>query len=108
MDAKDTPYEHSFTSQYLLSPLSPAEEHVLKYAANALYGGGTDTVTATLSGFFLAMVLFPDVQKKAQKEIDDAIGQFRLPTFSDSDRLPYLAAVYKEVLRWHIIGPMGD
>ncbi len=47
-DAKDTPYEHSFTSQYLLSPLSPAEEHVLKYAANALYGGGTDTVSHTI------------------------------------------------------------
>ncbi|THG92741.1 hypothetical protein EW026_g8263 [Hermanssonia centrifuga] len=104
---REASYEPSFTSQHLCGLLSLPEEHSLKHAANALYGGGTDTVAATLSSFFLAMVLYPDVQKRAQQEIDDAIGRFRLPTFSDNDRLPYLTAVYKEVLRWHPIGPMG-
>ena len=53
------------------------------------------------------MVLHPEVQRKAQQEIDHVVGTHRLPNFDDRDHLPYLAAVYKEVLRWHTIGPMG-
>jgi cytochrome P450 len=71
----------------------------------------TDTriqqVAATISTFVLAMVLFPDVQRKAQEEIDRVVGPGRIPSFSDREHLSYLAAVYKELLRWHVIGPMG-
>jgi cytochrome P450 len=68
---------------------------------------GTPQVVATISTFILAMVLFPDVQRKAQEEIDRVIGTGRLPNFADRDHLPYLSAMYKELLRWHVIGPMG-
>ena len=64
-------------------------------------------VVATVSTFVLAMVLFPDVQSKAQEELDRVVGPGRLPTFDDRDHLPYLAAVYNELMRWHVIGPMG-
>jgi Cytochrome P450 len=53
------------------------------------------------------MVLFPDVQCRAQEEIDRVVGPGRIPTFNDREHLPYLAAVYMELLRWHVIGPMG-
>jgi cytochrome P450 len=53
------------------------------------------------------MTLFPDVQKKAQEEIDRVIGPCRLPTCADRENLPYVAATVKEVLRWHPVAPMG-
>ncbi|TEA15638.1 O-methylsterigmatocystin oxidoreductase [Colletotrichum sidae] len=53
------------------------------------------------------MAKFPDVQKKAQEEIDRVIGKERLPNLHDCEKLPYIEAVVTEVLRWHPIGPMG-
>ncbi len=50
--------------------------------------------------FVLAMLTHPDVQRKAQQEVDSVIGSDRLPDFSDQPNLPYLAAVLKEVLRF--------
>ena len=82
------------------------DEEVLKWASNSLYGGGTDTVVASLSAFYLCMTLYPEVQRKAQQEIDTVIGPYRLPTLEDRARLPYINGVMNEVLRWHPIGPM--
>jgi hypothetical protein len=96
----------SFTSCMLESGITKKDEEVLKWAANSLYGGGTDTVTASLSAFYLCMTLYPEVQKKAQQEIDTVIGPHRLPTLEDHTRLPYVEGVMNEVLRWHPIGPM--
>jgi cytochrome P450 len=45
------------------------------------------------------MLLHPDIQKKAQEELDVVIGPEKLPEFSDKTRTPYLSAVLKEVLR---------
>ena len=51
--------------------------------------------------------MYPEVQRRAQEEIDRVVGTDRLPGFEDRDNLPYVDAVVKEVLRWHPIGPMG-
>ena len=53
------------------------------------------------------MVLNPEVQKRAQEELDTVIGHGRLPTMDDRSRLPYMEALLLEVLRYHPIGPMG-
>jgi cytochrome P450 len=53
------------------------------------------------------MALFPDVQRKAQEEIDRVVGTHRLPSFGDRENLPYLDAIVQEVLRWHPVAPMG-
>jgi hypothetical protein len=53
------------------------------------------------------MTLFPDVQKKAQAEIDAVVGPDRLPSFADRDSLPYTEALVKEVFRWSVVGPIG-
>ena len=60
-----------------------------------------------MSCFFLAMALFPDVQRRAQEEIDRIIGPNRLPGFEDREKLSYIDAIVMEVLRWHPVGPMG-
>lgn len=53
------------------------------------------------------MKLYPEVQRKAQEEIDRVIGEERLPTTEDRPNMSYLDAIVKEVLRWHPIAPMG-
>lgn len=53
------------------------------------------------------MILFPEVQKKAQAEIDAVVGTGRLPIINDRDALPYVSSVVKEVLRWRPVVPMG-
>jgi cytochrome P450 len=53
------------------------------------------------------MTLYPEVQRKAQAEIDRVIGNSRLPDYSDQYELPYVDAVLKEVLRWHPVTPLG-
>jgi cytochrome P450 len=54
------------------------------------------------------MILYPDVQRKAQEEIDRVIGSDRLPTVADRELLPYVDALSKEVMRWHVVGPTGQ
>lgn len=53
------------------------------------------------------MALHPDVQKKAQAELDAVVGSDRLPDFTDQGSLLYLNALTKEVLRWHAVAPIG-
>jgi cytochrome P450 len=53
------------------------------------------------------MVLYPEVQRRAQEEIDSTLGQGHLPDFGDEDTLPYVNAVVHEVLRWSPPGPLG-
>ena len=53
------------------------------------------------------MTLYPEVQRKAQEEIDRVVGTDRLPTFADRENLPYLEALVTEVHRWNPVAPMG-
>jgi Cytochrome P450 len=56
----------------------------------------------------LAMTKYPEVARKAQREIDSVVGSDRLPGFADRDHLPYLNALVKEVLRWNAVVPTGQ
>ena len=62
---------------------------------------------STLYTFYLVMALFPDIQTKAQEEIDRVVGNDRLPVLADRDSLPYLSALQSEVYRWGPVGPTG-
>ncbi|KAG1854759.1 cytochrome P450 [Suillus tomentosus] len=98
----------SFTSDLLQGRiLSAEEEHIVKWSALSLYSGGSDTPIPSIYSFFLAMTLFPDVQKKAQDEIDAVVGSDRLPSFADRDSLPYIEALTKEIQRWNVVGAAG-
>jgi cytochrome P450 len=65
------------------------------------------TVSA-LYTFYLAMTLFPDIQTKAQDEIDRIIGKDRLPVLADRDSLPYVSALHSEIYRWQAVVPFGS
>jgi cytochrome P450 len=61
-----------------------------------------------MAWFWLAIVAFPNIQKKAQAELDEVVGRHRLPTFADYPRLPYIRALVKESLRWKTVDPLGE
>ncbi|QRW10686.1 cytochrome P450 family protein [Ceratobasidium sp. AG-Ba] len=82
-------------------------ESLIKWAAMSLYGGGADTTVSSILTFFAAMIYYPSVQKNAQEEIDRVVGKDRLPSYSDRSQLPYIEALYKEVLRWYPVIPLG-
>lgn len=56
---------------------------------------------------FVAILRDPNVQTKAQDELDTVIGRERLPTFEDRPGLPYINAICREILRWRPVVPLG-
>ncbi|KAG7451289.1 cytochrome P450 [Guyanagaster necrorhizus] len=64
------------------------------------------TVSAVLSAI-LAFLLYPEVQAKAQAELDAVVGPLRLPNFDDRPQLPYIEAILLEALRWNPVVPLG-
>lgn len=68
---------------------------------------GTDTVAILLEWILARMVLHPEIQAKAQSEIDNVTGSSSRPvTDSDIPNLPFLQAIVKETLRVHPPGPL--
>lgn len=49
------------------------------------------------------MLMHPQVQAKAQAELDYVLGPGQLPAFGDEGKLPYLMAIMKETLRWQVV-----
>jgi len=97
----------SFVADTRDSAKTPEDLRNLKFIASSMYGGGADTTVSAGYAFFLAMILHPEVQRKAQAELDTVIGNDRLPTFADRPRLPYINGVVMETLRWNSVAPTG-
>ncbi|KAM5353164.1 hypothetical protein ACJZ2D_016944 [Fusarium nematophilum] len=70
------------------------------YISSGALEAGTGTSSNTLLGFIQAMVLFPNILKEAQRELDTVVGGDRLPGLDDRPNLPYLRSCVKESLRW--------
>ncbi|KAJ3503006.1 hypothetical protein NLJ89_g8629 [Agrocybe chaxingu] len=86
---------------------SEEEEEILKNVAYTIYGAASDTTESATGTFFYAMAKNPHVQKKAQAEIDRVVGANRLPDFTDRPSLPYIEAIYREVMRSAPPLPLG-
>ncbi|KAJ0967792.1 hypothetical protein J5N97_024709 [Dioscorea zingiberensis] len=67
---------------------------------------GTDTVAILLEWILARMVLHPEIQSKAQAEIDIIVGSSRSVSDSDIPKLHYLQSIVKECLRLHPPGPL--
>lgn len=62
-----------------------------------LVEGGTDTTAVFLKYYIKCIATYPEVQRKAQQEIDSVVGPDRIPRIEDMDKLPYIRAVIQEV-----------
>lgn len=104
---REKKHKTSFLSQAIENLGSDAEmERIHKWSASSMYLGGADTTVSSLMTFFLAMTLFPEIQTKAQEELDRVMGD-RLAMSSDRESLPYIWAVVLETHRWHPVAPMA-
>ncbi|PPQ69848.1 hypothetical protein CVT25_005489 [Psilocybe cyanescens] len=87
--------------------VSEEEEAALLSVAPTAYAAGSDTTQSSTGTFLYLMVSNPDVQRKAQAEIDSILGSKRLPGYEDRPSMPYVEAIYREVLRWRPPGSIG-
>lgn len=69
--------------------------------------GGSDTSASIITAFVHAMAAHPDIQRKAQIQIDSVVGPDRSPTWQDFPRLPYIAQCVKETMRWRPVTPLA-
>ncbi|KAJ8462072.1 hypothetical protein ONZ51_g11138 [Trametes cubensis] len=83
------------------------DQEFVKAILGAIFTAGADTTSGSLFAFFCAMIIYPEVQKRAHEELDAVVGPDRLPEHSDRPSLPYISAIIKEVLRWHNLVPLG-
>ncbi|GAB6032307.1 Cytochrome P450 2 sub R member 1 [Chamberlinius hualienensis] len=72
-----------------------------------LFMAGVDTTNSTLLWAFLHLAYNPEVQRKAQNELDSVVGRYRQPSLDDYLNLPYLEAVIMEIHRMTSIVPLA-
>ncbi|KAK7692396.1 hypothetical protein QCA50_004021 [Cerrena zonata] len=83
------------------------QEELARNVAGSAYLAAADTTTAAAQSFFVAMSLYPEIQRKGQAEIDLIVGRDRLPDFNDYDKLVYVQAIMLESMRWIPVIPLG-
>lgn len=54
------------------------------------------------------MVHYPMVQARAIAELEEFVGQSKLPTLDDRKALPYIDAMLWETMRWNPVTPLGS
>ncbi|KAH8826658.1 cytochrome P450 [Flagelloscypha sp. PMI_526] len=95
--------------QYAADAKSGRNRHpdALICAARSLYGAGIDTTVSTIRLFVLLMLHYPEVQSKAQMEIDYLVGPSRLPNLTDWEHVTYIRNLIAEILRLNPVGPFA-
>ncbi|THU98263.1 cytochrome P450 [Dendrothele bispora CBS 962.96] len=82
-------------------------EQVIKNCAAFAYSAGTETTVSSILSFILVMAIYPDLQIRAQKELESVVGVGRLPDFEDQDKLPFIQSLISETLRWNPVSPLA-
>ncbi|KAF5364651.1 hypothetical protein D9758_005513 [Tetrapyrgos nigripes] len=127
IDLKDQPWEKvqseiaagtalpSFVTRNLegIDTASVSEQVIeeIKNCAGVAYLAGSDTSIALMRCAILALATHPEVQERAQKELDSVLGtggsNGRLPDYADREDLPYLSAIISETLRYYPVTPLA-
>ncbi|XP_066323363.1 cytochrome P450 81Q32-like [Miscanthus floridulus] len=78
---------------------------IIALCAN-LFGAGTETTSTTTEWAMSLLLNHPEALKKAQVEIDAAVGTSCLVTADDVSHLAYLQCIINETLRLHPAAPL--
>ncbi|PVF95236.1 cytochrome P450 [Serendipita vermifera] len=97
--------DFSLISKYLNAPGVSADH--LRDAAAMMYMGGVETTSSSLLIFLNHMQIYPDIQAKIHKEMDDKIGRGGTITYAEISSLKYFLAVWKESMRFNHPVPGG-
>ncbi|EDO42736.1 predicted protein [Nematostella vectensis] len=73
------------------------DDHVIMMLSD-IFGGGLESTISSLRWCVAFLIYHPEVQARAQAELDDVIGE-KFPTLADREKLPYIEAVIAETLR---------
>ena len=82
-------------------------DHQLYFLGGVALEGGSDTSSSVINTCMHALVQWPEIQRKAQKEIDSVVDESRTPVWADFAQLPYVTQVVKEAQRWRPVGGLG-
>ncbi|KAK7910123.1 hypothetical protein WMY93_014807 [Mugilogobius chulae] len=82
-----------------------SDDHVLMTAAEA-FGAGVETTSTTLLWIIAYLLHHPEVQTRAQKELEEQVGFDRPVRISDRTHLPFVEAVIQEGLRIRPVSPV--
>ncbi|ESO84646.1 hypothetical protein LOTGIDRAFT_196500 [Lottia gigantea] len=93
--AEDPAVEQMITDQHIVETLKD------------IFTAGVDTTRQTLTWTIYLLVQHPEIQKKAQEEIDQVLDAGQQPSISDKERLPYTEAVLHESMRFMPVVPLG-
>ncbi|KAJ6498501.1 cytochrome P450 [Mycena vitilis] len=76
------------------------------HLSGVLIGAGSQTTAAYLQSLILALIAYPEAQKKAHEEIDRVVGGSRMPTLEDLENMPYIRAMILENHRFRPVAPL--
>ncbi|KAK4404921.1 cytochrome [Sesamum angolense] len=71
-----------------------------------LFIAATDTSALAMEWGLSELINHPNIMRKAAQEIDSVVGNNRIVQESDIPHLPYLQAIFKEILRLHPPAPL--
>ena len=99
---------HSF-AQYVIERQQELNLSDLEaaYLVGGMFGAGSDTSASAVSISVLAAARYPEAQERVWEELDRVIGNERLPTLMDQDRLPQTMAWVLETFRWRPVTAGG-
>ncbi|XP_067651954.1 cytochrome P450 2U1-like [Haliotis asinina] len=72
-----------------------------------LFVAGTETTATTIRWTLAYLLNYPEIQERCFREIQENIGQSRLPSMKDKTSLSYMEATIMEVLRRADIAPVA-
>jgi cytochrome P450 len=83
------------------------QEALVKAAAVTAYIASIETTVSAMESGILTLLMNPEIQAKAHRELDMVLGPGNLPSFSDEPLLPYIAAIVREIYRFQPVAPLG-
>ncbi|CAI6337225.1 unnamed protein product [Periconia digitata] len=95
----------SWTRDYLMNqtpPFGGGEDEEAMYLALSIVSAGSDNTRMLLNAWVMSAISYPGAFLKAREAVEKVVGKdaTRLPDLSDLQKITYISATIKELLRW--------